>query len=299
MKNQLLSSFFKAFAIISAVIILFFIFFVPPRFVFLHVTTTSGETPKEIRVSAKGLLWPGSRPPSLGNFYFFVIAGGGSIIVWGREYETAEIEIGSTGEIFRGDVTHHSMATILHNVKIRLASKDKNLKMDSYEGVLTLSAKDDPEVLAIHPSYRRPHISLKWLLRNYANKGKDISTLPYIMLTTEQSSDRNSTRFMLDFSHANGGVQEYIPPQGWPTSNRHRRMLYSLNGEAPVSGYKQFFHLPANRASTPYKMGEILFYGTIDGHYCAGIVNTPSRAQVHIQVWVNKKKGDQTVRYIY
>lgn len=299
MKNQLLSSFFKAFVIVSAVIILFFVVFVPPRFVLLHVAPASGETPTKIRVSVNNMLWPGSHPPSLGNFYFFVIAGGGSITAWGKEYETAEIEINSTGEIFRGDIIHHSIATIFHNVKIHLTRKDKNLKMVSYEGFLTLSAKDDPEVLAIHPSYRRVHISLKRLLRNYTNKGKDISTLPYIMLTTELSSDKNSTRFMLDFSHANGGVQEYTPPQDWPTGNCYRRMLYSLNKEAPASGYKQFIYLPANQASTPYKMGQIPFYGIIDGHYCAGIVNTPSQAQAHIKVWVNNKKGDQTLRYIH
>lgn len=297
MKNQLLLSFFKAFAIISVVIILFFIFFVPPRFVFLHVTTTSGETPKEVKVSAKNLLWPGSRPPSLGNFYFFVIANKGSINAWGKEYENAEIIIGKTGEVFRGNITHHSIAAIFHNVKIRLANKDKSLKMDSYKGVLTLSAKNSPEVLAIHPSYRRVHMPLKWLLRNYTNKGKDISTLPYIMLSTRRSSN-NNTRFMLDFSHAGGGVQEYIPPLDWPTGDCYRRMLYSLNGEAPVSGYKQFLDLPINQA-TPYAMGKTLFYGIIDGHYCAGIVNTPSQAQAHIQVWVNRKKGDHTIGHIY
>jgi len=299
MKNQLVLSFFKAFAIVSVAIILFLIVFVVPRFVFLHVTTLSGETPTEIRVSVNNLLWPGSHPPSLGNYYFFVIPGNGSVTVWGKEYETAEIAIGSTGEIFRGDIIHSSMTAVFHNIKIRMVNKDKNLKIDSYEGALTIPAKDDPEVLAIHPSYHIIHMSLKRLLRNHTNKGKDVSTLSYIMLKAEPGSNGNKTRFLLDFSNAHGGVQESVPSRGWPTGNCYRRMLYTLNGEAPVNGYKQFLYLPADQASTPYSMGKTLFYAIIDGHYCAGVVNTPSRGQVYIKVWVNQKKGDQTIGHIY
>ncbi len=174
MKNQLLSSAFKAFAIVAIVIIFCFTIFVPPRFVFLHVTTASGETPKKVRVSVKNMLWPSSHPPSLGSFYFFVIAGSGSILVWKSGYETAEIAIGSTGEIFRGTISHHSLVTIFHSARITLFAKDDNLKIKKYEGFLTAEGKKNREVLAMHPEYHSVHMPLKWLLRDYTNKGRDI-----------------------------------------------------------------------------------------------------------------------------
>lgn len=299
MKNQLLSSAFKAFAIVTVVVIFCFIIFVPPRFVFLHVTTaaSSGKIPKKITVQVKNMLWPGKHPPSLGNFYLFAIAGRGSILVWGSGYETAEIEVGSTGEIFRGTITHHSLATVFHSVHILLAPIDKNLKIKKYEGSLTTEGKNSPEVLAIHPSYHSAHMPLKWLLREHTNKGKDISTLPYIMLTAVRDRNEHSLRYMLDFSHANGGVQEFIPPLNWPTGDCYRRLLYSLNGEAPLSGYKKILLLPSNQADTPYKMGRIPFHCIVNGHYGAGIVGIHSPAD--IEIWINGKKSDQTLRYIY
>jgi len=299
MKNQLLSSAFKAFAIVAVVIVFCFIIFVPPRFVFLHVTTaaTSGKTSEKIKVRIKNLLWPGRYPPSLGNFYLFAIAGRGSILIWGSGYETAEIEVGSTGEIFRGDITHHSLASIFHRVHVTLVPKDKNLKIKKYTGFLTTEDKNSPEVLAIHPSYHSAHVPLKWLLRRHANIGKDISTLSYIMLTAVRDRNKNSLRYMLDFSHANGGVQEFIPPLNWPTGDCYRRLLYSLNGEAPLRGYKKFLSLPSSQDATPYKIGIIPFHCIIDGHYGAGIVGIHSPA--YIKIWVNRKKSDQTLRYIY
>ena len=293
--NLLFTSAFKAFAIVAVVLIFCFIVFFPPRFVFLHVTTDSGETPKQVRVSVKNMLWPGRHPPSLGNSYFFVIAQSGSILVWGSGYETAEITLGSTGEIFRGTINHHSLSTILHSVRITLHAKDDNLKITKYGGFLTTRGKNR-EVLAIHPEYHSVHMQLKWLLRDSANKGRDISTLPYIMLTAVQGNNGKDARYMLDFSHTNGGVQEYTPPLDWPTVNSYSRLLYSLNGKAPADGYKKFLPLPRNQESTPYKMGEIPFYCMIDGHYCAGIVGINSPA--YIKVWVNEKKNDQTLRYI-
>ena len=295
-KNQLAASAFKAFVIVLGVIIFCFVIFVPPRFVFLHVTAPAAETSNRARVSVKNMIWPGKHPPSLGNFYFFVIAGSGSILVWRNGYDTAEIMIGKTGEIFRGTVTHHSLASIFHSVRIIQMPKDAALKIKKYEGSLTTERSKIVEVLAIHPQYNRIHMQLKWLVRDYANKGGDISKLPYISLTAVKDKQQKGARYMLDFSHANGGVQEYIPPDNWPAGDCYRRMLYSLNGEAPADGYKKFLPLPENQASTPYKMGTIPFYCKIDGHYCAGIVGIHS--PTFITVWINQKKNDRVLRYI-
>lgn len=295
MKNQLLASAVKAIAIVTGVIIFCFVIFIPPRFVLLHVTTPSDETSKQVRVSVKNMIWPGKHPPSLGNFYFFVIAGSGSVLVWGSGYETAEIALGSTGEIFRGTIRHNSLATIFHSARIALVAKDVNLKIERYEGFLTAEGTKIREVLAIHPEYHSVHMPLKWLLRDFTNKGRDISTLPYIMLTAVRDKKKD-IRYVLDFSHANGGVQKYTPPSSWPVGDCYRRMLYSLNGEAPVNGYKKFLPLPENQASTPYKMGRIPFYCIIDGHYCAGIVGIHN--PTYITVWVNKKKNNKTLRDI-
>ncbi len=116
------------------------------------------------------------------------------------------------------------------------------------------------------------------------------------MLTAVRDNNEKGTRYMLDFSHVNGGVQEYIPPQNWPVGDSYRRMLYSLSGEASAKDYKRFLPLPENQASTPYKMGKVPFYCMIDGHYCAGIVGIDSPA--YIEVWINEKEKDQTLRYI-
>lgn len=296
MKNQLLSSAVKAVVIVTGVIVICFVIFIPPRFVLLHVTTPSNDTSNKVRVLVKNMIWPGKHPPSLGNFYFFVIAGSGSVLVWGSGYETAEIALGSTGEIFRGNISHHSLATIFHSAHIALVAKDVNLKIERYEGFLTVEGTKIREVLAIHPEYHSVHMPLKWLLRDFTNKGRDISTLPYIMLTAIRDNKKKDVRYALDFSHAHGGVQEYTPPLDWPTGNCYSRLLYSLNGEAPAEGYTKILPLPRKQSSTPYKMGEIPFYCMINGHYCAGIVGIHS--PTYIKVWVNKKKNDKTLRNI-
>lgn len=170
--------------------------------------------------------------------------------------------------------------------------------MIKYQGVLTTPGKNLTQVIAIHPKYRSAHMPLKWLKR------QNIPFLPYIMLKSRQDANGNVMDIVLDFSTANGGVKEYIPPMGWRTGNRFRRIAYSMWGRVPETGYKNSLIIPKDQSETPYKMGETFFYCLVDGHYCGGYVTCPRKIndkqwKVTAVIWVNLRKGDPRIRGLY
>ncbi len=297
MKNLLLSNALKALLIVAVTIITALILFIPPRLVLLRITAADNAQRDAIRVYAKGMLWPGTRPPSLGNTYLFIIAGSGRVFVRGSKYQPAEFELGSTCEVFRGTIQHSSVADVLYNIHIYLANRDETLHMEMYEGLIGGQDRSGPEVLVVHSRHHTIHTSLKLLQRNCINKGINITTLPYIMLIADTAAD-SPIGYKLDFSHAYGGIRPYLPPDGWPHGNLYRRILYSLDGEAPANGYQTIMPLPPDQQSTPYQMGKIFFYCVIHDHYGAGAVNLPSvNGQARVTLWLNSAKGDRTIYY--
>jgi hypothetical protein len=285
-----------AIGIVAMAILLLFSLLAPPGLAVISVTDHNGN-------EIGGLHFSNRNPFRVGHTFLIFFAGETSVTLIASGYETAEVEIGNSIEVFRGDVEGSSWTRFLHLISVELDVSDPNLKMLSYRGVLTYGGDESPEILAIHPKYRGTHMPLDWLRRQYVNQtGKEFNTLMYVSLLTETDEARQISAVQLDFSHARGGAVEYVPPGGWPAGNLVRRILHSMDSSAPESGYEPQLRLHQRQNTSPYETGATFFYCQIDGHYCAGTVHTffdrgRNRQQASVEIWMNAQKGDLRLRY--
>lgn len=301
--RRLLRNGVKAFLIVATALLLVFAVFAPPRLVYMSISDPRGNGVEGAHILTNRVLGI-DRPITLFSRSVFVVMGSASVWVYGDGYEDAEMEIGWSVEVIRGRVKHVGLASILHTLHVELSPRDPKLVMTLYEGSLTSGEGDRPtEVLAIHPDFRGLHHPLNWLRRQYVNRtGRDASTLRYVSLAVERDPDGAIRSAVLDFSHADGGAVEYIPPVGWPSGDLYRRVLHSMDRDAPRSEYLTGLSvLRDTQAATPYAMGSIFFHCVIDGHYGAGAVRAffdPSQdSQAFVEIWVNQQQGDPRVRY--
>ena len=302
--RRLLRNAVTAFLIVATALLLVFTVFAPPRLVYLTISDPQGNGVEGAHIRTDRVLGV-DRPLTLFGRSVFVVMGRASVWVYGDGYEVAEMEIGSSVEVLRGRVEHAGLASILHALHVELSPRDPKLVMTLYEGSLTSGEADRPrEVLPIHPDFRGFHHPLDWLRRQYFIKtGKDASTLRYVSLALERDPDGAIRSAVLDFSHADGGAVEYIPPVGWPSGDLYRRVLYSMDRDAPRSEYlTRLSVLRDTQAATPYAMGSIFFHCVIDGHYGAGAVTAffgsrRARQEASVKIWLNQQPGDPRVRH--
>jgi hypothetical protein len=286
-------------ALCLCLLMLLLIFFAiaPPRILYLDITDSDGKALENVTIS-------GEQYPLLpGNFLYFA-PGASRLVVTAAGYEIAEVKVDHEVNVFRGKVNHATTAGFMHRLHIILARSDTTLQMTWYKGVLTAGGHHSPQVVAIHPQFRGTHLSLDWLQRQYtARTGKDFATLHYLGLVIERDESGQITEVLLDFSRAEGGAVEFLPPEGWPASDRMRRVMYAMD-HAPEAGYETTLRIHRRQDSTPYKMGTTFFYCHINGHYCAGTANTyydPGRKQqkASVRIWLNQQQGDRRLRYAW
>ncbi len=292
----------KALGIVACVLLVIAALLAPPRFVAMDISNAAGNSPEGLRVNAHHLGF-GGNPMSIGDTYFFIVAGAADVYVSGERYETVELDVGRTLEVMRGRASHRQIGGFVYLIHVDLETKIPGLRMMRYTGFLTAGGKDAPEVLAIHPKYRGQHNPLDWLTRQYTNRtGKNPESLNYVTLEAESDDRGQISTVSLDFSHANGGATEYLPPPGWPPANLHRRVLYSMDRNDPAVNYQSQLAIHQTQAESPYDMGDTFFYCVIDGHYCAGRASTffdrgRDQQQASIEIWINEEKNNPVLRY--
>ncbi len=187
--RQLLRNAVKALLIVATALLLVFIVLAPPRLVYMSIGDPQGNGVEGAQIRTNRVLGI-DRPITVLGRSVFVVMGSASVLVDGDGYEPAEMEIGSSVEVIRGQVEHAGLASILHSLHVELSPRDPKLVMTLYEGSLTSGEAEGPrEVLPIHPDFRGFHHPLDWLRRQYVIRtGRDASTLRYVSLDAGKRS---------------------------------------------------------------------------------------------------------------
>ena len=294
--SQFLRNGLIAVLLCAAFCLLVLVLIAPPRMASISITDTRDR-------AISGVTVTDALSVSLGKTHLLLVFGAESVRIRTPGYEPAEVELGETVEVFRGNIEHGSFAGFLHNLSVVLVDADPDLRMTSYEAYVTYTADEQSsQVLSLHPEYQLSYTRLDGLRRQYTNDTeKSFDSFPYIAAIAQRDDDGGVTDVLLDFRHADGMAVEYEPPAGWPAGNLYKRIRYSMN-LAPEDGYRPRIAVHQQQSTTPYRMGSTLFYCRIKTQYCAGQLTTfhPNPhgvAQAHLEIVVNQRAGDRRVRF--